>query len=95
MATRAELEKSIRRDAIAYDRAVAAYNALIRKERQAGNIKQSGKKVTLTKTAAGKSAGKRIVDAYNAVARKGAKLKKEIAAYSKYNTASGKKKARR
>ncbi|HJJ33525.1 MAG TPA: hypothetical protein O0X19_04010 [Methanocorpusculum sp.] len=81
--TRAELEKKIKRDAKAYDKAVATYNALTKKERQTGNIKQSGKKLKATSTKAGKAALKRIMTAYNAVAKKGQILRKDIAEYSR------------
>lgn len=84
MVTLNELKKQIRRDATAYDNLAMQYNALIKKERKAGRLKsnKSGR-VTVANTTAGKNAGKRIVTAWNRVARKGQRLKAELEMYTK------------
>lgn len=77
-----DLKKAIRRDATAYDKLAEQYNALIKKEQRAGHVvKTSQGTVTVANTPAGKAAGKRIVDAWNRVARKGQRLKAELEMY--------------
>lgn len=84
MPTITELKSQIRRDATAYDKLAKQYNALIKKERTAGHLKPSKNgRVTVADTTAGKNAGKRIVEAWNRVARKGQKLKVELEMYTR------------
>lgn len=84
MVTLSELKRQIRRDAVAYDKLAQQYNALIKKEQRAGNLTPNGSsRVTVANTTAGKNAGKRVVEAWNKVARKGQKLKIELELYTR------------
>lgn len=80
--TRAELKRKIKRDAASYDKAVAEYNQKVKKERAAGNLIGS-KNLKAANTKAGRAALKRVLTAYNAVAKKGQILRKDISEYSR------------
>lgn len=84
MPTLNELKSQIRRDATAYDNFAKRYNTLIAKERKAGRLMPyKNGRVIVSNTTAGKAAGKRVVEAWNKVARKGQKLKVELEMYTR------------